>query len=89
MSGRDEMRAVRDNVCNYIRDNLTQICVENLEWENTSILCDGAMRKAAHMFKQVENNHALALSIIKGFLITILMQERLKAEGLQIPKSSL
>ena len=83
------MRTLRDDVCEYIRNNLTQICVENLEWENTAILRDGAMRKAATMFTQVESNHALALSIIKGFLITILMQERVKAEGLQIPKSSL
>lgn len=68
---------LRENLIQFLKDNMTEVCVEIMEWDNTGILRDGKFRYAARMWDELEHNHATQLSIAKSFVFTLLMQERI------------
>lgn len=44
-----------------IAANLAECCREELEWQNTALLCDGKMREAGAIYAQVDSHHALSI----------------------------
>lgn len=46
----------------FIADNLAQCCKEELEWQNTALLCDGKLREAAAIFNTVDSTHCMPIA---------------------------
>ena len=44
-----------------IAANLAECCREELEWQNTALLCNGKMREAGAIYSQVDAAHALSI----------------------------
>lgn len=44
-----------------IAANLAECCREELEWQNTALLCNGKMREAGAIYAQVDASHALSI----------------------------
>jgi len=54
----------------FVKDNLTELCQEILEWHNTAILRDGKVRELAQMLKFTGCDLAVAESMINSAALT-------------------
>jgi hypothetical protein len=46
----------------FIAANLAQCCKEELEWQNTALLCNGKLREAAAIFNTVDATHCMPIA---------------------------
>ena len=51
-----------DQARDYIKQHLKECCEEMLEWQNTSILCNGHVRHAALIVSEFNKNYDLAIA---------------------------
>jgi hypothetical protein len=46
----------------YVADHLVECCREELEWQDTALLCDGHLREAAKLFAALDPVRSLSMT---------------------------
>lgn len=57
-----ELKQTMQRAREFIAANLAECCRDELEWQNTALLCDGKLREAAAIYAQVDTTHAIPLA---------------------------
>lgn len=57
-----DLKAILKQAQDFIAVNLAECCAEELEWQSTSLLCDGKLREAAAIYGKLDKTHALPLA---------------------------
>lgn len=66
---RNDIQKSLQELNTFIDNNLTQCCIELLEWRSTGILCNGKIREAATMFpgKMIDVNKLVLVERQVGY----------------------